>query len=119
MVKMINFSSRNRYLTCYQKASLSQAPWRAQVVEVKDLLYKHKRLCIDYSQTINQYSQLDAYPLPKIEEMVYYLAMFKFFLHLSVYNQIKMRDVRKSILPLRQMGNYTNIVEFHLVSLMV
>ena len=28
------------------------------------------RLVIDYSQTINQYTMLDAYPLPKIEDIV-------------------------------------------------
>ncbi|XP_068231900.1 uncharacterized protein [Palaemon carinicauda] len=35
----------------------SISPWRAQVVVVKDPLDRHKkRLCIDYSQTINQYT---------------------------------------------------------------
>ncbi|XP_063888888.1 uncharacterized protein LOC135115803 [Scylla paramamosain] len=48
----------------------SISPWRAQVVVVKDPLDRHKkRLCIDYSQTINQYAELDAYPLPRIEDM--------------------------------------------------
>ncbi|XP_068211794.1 uncharacterized protein [Palaemon carinicauda] len=37
----------------------SISPWRAQVVVVKDPLDRHKkRLCIDYSQTINQYTEL-------------------------------------------------------------
>ncbi|XP_064077645.1 uncharacterized protein LOC135195313 [Macrobrachium nipponense] len=53
----------------------SISPWRAQVVVVKDPLGRHKkRLCIDYSQTINQYTELDAYPLQRIEDMVHDLA---------------------------------------------
>ena len=37
-------------------------PWRAQVVVAKDPSKGHKkRLCIDYSQTVNLYTELDAY----------------------------------------------------------
>jgi hypothetical protein len=53
----------------------SNSPWRAQVVVVKDPLNRHKkRLCIDYSQTVNQYTELDAYPLPRIDDMINNLA---------------------------------------------
>ena len=39
----------------------STSPWRAQVVVSKDPLQRHKkRLCIDYSQTVNLYTELDA-----------------------------------------------------------
>lgn len=56
----------------------SMSPWRAQIVIAKDELNRHKkRLCIDYSQTINQYTELDAYPLPRIDEMVNKLSSFK------------------------------------------
>ena len=42
----------------------SSSPWRAQVV-VKDFFNRQrKRLCIDYSQTINIYIELNAYSLP-------------------------------------------------------
>ena len=58
----------------------SISPWRAQVVVVKDQFNRHKRrLCIDYSQTINQYTQLDAYPLPRIEDIVHDLAKYSLF----------------------------------------
>ena len=39
----------------------SDSPWRAQVVVTKNERHK-KRLVIDYSQTINKYTNLDAYP---------------------------------------------------------
>ena len=49
------------------EASLS--PWRAEVVVTKDENHK-KRLAIDYSQTINRFTPLDAFPLPRISDMV-------------------------------------------------
>ena len=59
---------------------ISSSPWRAQVVVAKDPLNRHKkRLCIDYSQTINQYTDLDAYPLPRIDDMVNDLAAYKLY----------------------------------------
>ncbi|XP_068235485.1 uncharacterized protein [Palaemon carinicauda] len=74
----------------------SISPWRAQVVVVKDPLGRHKkRLCIDYSQTINQYTELDAYPLPRIEDMVHDLAKYKVFSTFdlkSAYHQISIKE---------------------------
>ncbi|XP_064117671.1 uncharacterized protein LOC135223096 [Macrobrachium nipponense] len=74
----------------------SISPWRAQVVAVKDPLVRHKkRLCIDYSQTINQYTELDAYPLPRIEDMVHDLAKYKVFSTFdlkSAYHQISIKE---------------------------
>lgn len=41
----------------------STSPWRAQVVVSKDPMNRpKKRLCMDYSQTINLYTELDASP---------------------------------------------------------
>ena len=50
----------------------SNSLWRVQVVVVvKDHLNRHKkRLCIDYSQTVNQYTELHTYPLPRIADMI-------------------------------------------------
>ena len=49
----------------------STSLWRAQVVVVKSAVSSNeKRLCVDYSQTINQYTELDAYPLPRIDMLV-------------------------------------------------
>ena len=48
-------------------------------------------MVVDYSQTINRFTQLDAYPLPKIENLVNNIAKYKVFstvdLH-SAYHQI-------------------------------
>ena len=47
------------------------SPWMAQVIVAKDPSNQHKkRLCIDYSQTVNLHTNLDAYPLPRIDDMV-------------------------------------------------
>ena len=42
----------------------SNSPWRAQVVVTKKKEHR-KRMAIDYSQIINTYARLDAYPLPR------------------------------------------------------
>lgn len=42
-----------------------------QVIIVKDDLKQHKkRMCIDYSQTINLFTELEAYPLPRIDDLI-------------------------------------------------
>ena len=68
----------------------STSPWRAQVVVTKDLRAK-KRLVIDYSQTVNRFTQLDAYPLPKIDELVNKMATYRVYSTIdlkSAYHQI-------------------------------
>jgi len=58
----------------------SSSPWRAQVLIVKDEANRHKkRLCIDYSQTINIYTELDAYPLPRIDNMINELSKYRVY----------------------------------------
>lgn len=58
---------------------LCYSPWRAQLVAVKDLTNKrNKRLCVDYYQTVNIYTQLDAYPMPRIDD-INSLAKYKLF----------------------------------------
>ena len=51
----------------------SLSPWRAQVLVTKDERHKG-RMVVDYSQTINRYTLLDAYPLPKIDEIIAQIA---------------------------------------------
>ncbi|KRY38400.1 Actin, acrosomal process isoform [Trichinella spiralis] len=46
----------------------SCSPWRAQALVVTSDNHK-KRMVIDYSQTINRFTLLDAYALPKINDM--------------------------------------------------
>jgi len=61
----------------------SSSPWRAQVVLVKSEHHR-KRLCIDYSQTINMYTLLDAYPLPNVWDVVNNVAQYKWFSSLDL-----------------------------------
>ena len=52
-------------------------------------------MCVDYSQTINIYTELNAYPLPRIDDMVNELAqhnIFSTFDLRSAYHQIKIID---------------------------
>jgi len=70
----------------------STSPWRAQVVVVKSS-DKH-RMVIDYSQTINRYTLLDAYPLPRISDMVNQVAQYRVFSTVdlkSAYHQLPIR----------------------------
>ena len=73
----------------------SDSAWRAQVLVAKDEFNRHrKRLCIDYSQTINLYTDLDAYPLPRIDKIVNELSKYKLFSTYdlkSAYHQIPLR----------------------------
>ena len=58
----------------------STSPWRAQVVVVKNpALPNKKRVCIYYSQTVNQYTEVDAYPFPRIDDMITKLAKYRVF----------------------------------------
>jgi len=68
----------------------SESPWPAQVLVTKDERHK-RRMVIDYSQTINRFTELNACPLPKIEHQVHELAKCKLFSTLdltSAYYQI-------------------------------
>ena len=76
------------------------SPWRAQVVVAKDPSNNthKKRLCIDYSQTVNLHTELDAYPLPRIDEMVNKLSKYKVFSTFdlkSAYHQIPILESDK------------------------
>ena len=71
----------------------SNSPWRAQPLIVDNGKGK-KRMCIDYSQTINLFTQLDAYPLPSIESIVNEVAKWNCISTLdlkSAYHQIESR----------------------------
>ena len=74
----------------------SHSPWRAQVVVVKRS--EKRRLAIDYSQTINLFTLLDAYPLPNISELVNKIASYKVFSTIdlrSAYHQIPIKESDK------------------------
>ena len=58
----------------------SVSPWHAQVVVAEDLKNRHKkRLCVDYLDTINIYTGLDAYPIPRIDGIVNILSKYQVF----------------------------------------
>ena len=85
----------------------SNSPWRAQVVVTKDERHK-KRLVVDYSQTINLYTELDAYPLPRIDEMVEKISEYEFFSTLDLkdaYHQVKIKDCDKPYTAFEADGN--------------
>lgn len=75
----------------------SSSPWRAQVLITKNENHK-KRLVIDYSQTVNKFTLLDAYPLPEIETLVSKVARYDTFSSLdlsSAYHQIPILEHEK------------------------
>ena len=72
----------------------SNLPWRARVVVTKNKEHK-KRMAIDYSQTVNIYTQLDAYPLPRMDKFINKIARYKVFSTVdlkSAYHQIPIHE---------------------------
>ena len=55
----------------------SRSPWRAQVVVTNE--DHRRRLAIDFSQTINMFTLLDAFPLPRISDIVNKIAQYSVF----------------------------------------
>ena len=75
----------------------SDSPWSAQVVVTRNERHR-KRLVIDYSQTINRFTQLDAYSLPRIDDTINKIAQYKVFSTIdlkSAYHQVPIRDEEK------------------------
>ena len=73
------------------------SPWRAQVVLVKGENHG-KRMVVDYSQTINRFTQLDAFPLPRINEVVNGIGQYRVFSTTdlcSAYHQVPLRQEEK------------------------
>ena len=68
----------------------STSPWRAQVLIVTNERQR-KRLVVDYSRTINIFTRLDVYPLPKMDDLAQEIAKYKIYSSLdlkSAYHQI-------------------------------
>ncbi len=66
--------------------------WRAQVVVTRN--ENHKRMVIDYSQTINRFTLLDAFPLPRVDDTVNAIAQYRVFSTIdlrSAYHQVSIR----------------------------
>ena len=75
----------------------SNSLWRTQVVVTKDESHK-KSLAIDYSQTINRFTLLDAFPLPRINDLVNDIAQYRVFSTIdlrSAYHQVPLKEEDK------------------------
>ena len=55
----------------------SVSPWRAQAFVTKEDGAHKRRMVIDYSDTINLYTELDAYPMPNVLKMVEEISQYK------------------------------------------
>ena len=72
----------------------SHSPWRSQV-HVTGGGNQKRRLVVDYSMTVNRFTLLDAYPLPRIDDMVNTMAQYRVFSTVdmkSAYHQISIAD---------------------------
>lgn len=75
----------------------SNSPWRAQVL-VTESERQRKRMVIDYSQTVNKFTLLDAYPLPNIDDLIRKVAAHKIFSTIdlrSAYHQVPILEEEK------------------------
>ena len=70
------------------------SPWRAQVSVTSNENHK-RRVVIDYSDTINMFTELDAYPMPNIIKMINDISKYKYFTTLdlkSAYHQVPVKE---------------------------
>ena len=63
----------------------STSPWRAQVLVTSNDRHK-KRMVVDYSQTINRFTCLDAYPLPRLDRLIEKVSRY------SIYSTFDLRS---------------------------
>ena len=73
----------------------SISPWRAQVLVTSDSVTHKKRLVVDYGDTINRFTELDAYPMPNMSQMINDISQYKYFSTLdlkSAYHQIPIKS---------------------------
>ena len=57
----------------------STPPWRAQVLIVTNERQR-KRLVVDYSRTVNRFTRLDAYPLPRMDDLAQEIAKYEIYI---------------------------------------
>ena len=92
----------------------SNSPWRAQCVVVKQQ-GKPSRLAIDYSQTINLYTEKDGFPIPLIEEIVNELSSYKYFASYDLkraYHQVPIPEKDKQFTAFEAAGE---LLEFNVI----
>ncbi|KAJ8890693.1 hypothetical protein PR048_010202 [Dryococelus australis] len=74
----------------------SVSPWHAQVIVVTSK-NQRLRMAVDYSQTINRFTEFDAFPLPHIDDIVNKVASYKIYSRIdlrSAYYQVPLRKER-------------------------
>lgn len=84
----------------------SKSPWRAQVHVVSSENHK-RRMVVDYSQTINRFTELDAFPLPRIDDIVNKVASYKVYSSIdlkSAYHQIPIKESEKQFTAFEACG---------------
>ena len=84
----------------------SRSPWRAQVLVVTNENHK-KRLVVDYSQTINKFTDLDAFPLPNLSELVEKISSYNVFSTIdlkSAYHLIPILEKEKKFTAFEASG---------------
>ena len=92
----------------------SNFPWRAQPLIVTPENHK-KRMVIDYRQTINKFTQADAYPLPRMQDVVNNVAKFKVYSTLDMSNachQVELPECDECKLLSKPTDLYGNEQEF-------
>ena len=93
----------------------SKSPWRAHCVIVKNSDGEIQRLAIDYSQTINLFTEKDGFPILLIEEMVNDLAAFKYFASYDLkraYHQVPIAEQDKPYTAFEACGE---LYEFNVI----
>ena len=75
------------------------ADWAAPIVPILKSDKKSVRICGDFKQTVNRAAKVDAYPIPKIEDLFAKLAGGKLFSKLDLsqaYQQIELEEESKA-----------------------
>ena len=65
------------------KISSSNSSWRSQVFVVRELNRK-PRMVIDYAQTVNRITPLDAFPIPLVSDLLDTVSKFNFFSYIDL-----------------------------------
>ena len=73
----------------------SISPWRAQAFVTKETNNHKRRMVVDYSETINLFTELDAYPMPNSVDMIQELSQYQYYSTFdlkSAYHQVPIQE---------------------------
>ena len=99
-------ASEIQKLVSQGKIEESFSPWRAQVLVTDNDRHK-RRMVIDYSRTVNKYTFVDAYPLPKLDEVANKIAQYRVYSAYdlsSAYHQIPIIDSEREMTAFEALG---------------